>query len=53
MKRFTQTISLAFWIDFWMVMTTDCDLALEVIQTLNTKPLHRIIYLFNINYRQS
>lgn len=35
--RFTRTISPSFWIDFWMVMTTDCDLDLEVILTLNPK----------------
>ncbi|KAL7395346.1 hypothetical protein ABVT39_014918 [Epinephelus coioides] len=29
MRRSSQTTSLAFWIDFWMVMTTDCDLDLE------------------------
>ena len=38
MKRSTQTISPAFWIDFWMVMTIDCGLVLEVIQTLLVAP---------------
>lgn len=37
LRRLSRTTSLSFWTDFWTVMTTDCDLDLEVIQTLNPK----------------
>lgn len=50
MRKLTQTTSPAFWIDSWMVMTTDCDLALEVNQTLNPEAL--FLMTFTYQHRQ-